>query len=248
MISIARLNAGEGHKGKARKLPDFTSPADDSISYKDVHKRVKRLEELRLIKTIEKAKRIQKQKRKVIRYRVTSQGLFQCLLGPRSAKWIPYLEIELPLLYKDEMIFQTLIYRYFQEDTVKEILSIFGDKFFNNYLRNCCEGILRVADEIPLLEEHEGLKKMWQFYYPQKQIIHRQLMIDMNLDFLESQIDYLINNELKNLIHQIVSKSADDEYKDKFPSRVLRDDEQLYRSVDKLKNEFNDGVRTLFNL
>jgi hypothetical protein len=81
------LNAGEGHNGKARKLvPGEMYPigADDSISYKDVHKRVKRLEVLGLIEPIpldleiDIDKQRQKQKRKVIKYRITSRGLFQC--------------------------------------------------------------------------------------------------------------------------------------------------------------------------
>jgi len=219
------LNGGEGHKGKARKLaPGEMYPigADDSISYKDVHKRVKRLETLDLIEPvdIEPGKQKQKSKRKIIKYTVTSRGLFQCCLYFQWSRGCP-TKIPLMLLYKDNVIYQTLLYQYFQEETVREILSIFLYDVFLHYLRKCCEGILEILDYARWLE------------------VKTQDRI--------KDIDDLIKKELKNLIYEIVLESSNEVHKDKFPNRVLRDDKQLCKLVDDLTREVNQGFQRLFH-
>jgi hypothetical protein len=237
------LNGGEGHKGKGRKLPDFYPiGAYDSISYKDVHKRVKRLEFLGLIESINVD--IDKQKkRKVIKYKVTSRGLFQCCLyfqlAPRRPTKLPLMS-----LYKDNVIFQTLVYQYFQEETVKEILSIFKYDFLFHYLRKCCEGILTILENLPSFEMNENFKTAWPHYYLEKLITHRELMVESRI----GDIERLIKNQLKRLIYDLLVELNNDIYKDNFPNRVLRDDKQLFQTAQELKKEFNDGFNTLFCL
>jgi hypothetical protein len=229
------LNAGEGHKGKARKLmPNeiYSVRGDDSISYKDVHKRVKRLETLGLIEPVDTKIDKQKQKRNVIKYTVTSRGLFQCCLYFQWAARRP-AEIPLMLLYKDNVIFQTLLYQYFKENTIREILSIFVYDIFHPYLRKCCEGTLTINDEVRFLQEQQGSEDSESL---KEERLHYQL----------EDIDRIIQNELKNLIYEIVRESSKDIYRDKFPSRILRDDKQLLESVDDLNIQFSEGVKTLF--
>jgi hypothetical protein len=231
------LNNGEGHNGKARKLiPNEIYPVglDDSISYKDVHTRVKRLETLGLIEPVDTKIDKEKQKRKVIKYTVTSRGLFQCCLYFQWAARRP-AEIPLMLLYKDNVIFQALLYEYFQENTIREILSIFLYDIFHPYLRKCCEGILTINDEVRFLQEQQGLEDTESL---KKERLHYQL----------EDINRIIQNELKNLIYDIVRESSNDIHKDKFPRRILRDDKQLFQSVDELNREFNEGVQRLFQL
>jgi hypothetical protein len=139
------------------------------------------------------------------------------------------------LLYKDNVIFQTLIYQYFQEDTVREILSIFLYDIFHPYLRKCCEGILTINDQVRFLQEQQGLEDTESL---KKERLHYQL----------EDINRIIQNELKNLIYQIVRESSNDVHKDKFPNRVLRDDKQLSQLVDDLSREFNEGAQRLLHL
>ena len=129
-------NNGETDRGKARKLPDFRFTGDDSIAYKNVHKRVKRLEALGLVEQVKAI--TQGSKQKEIKYRVTSKGLFQLLqsrpsFNPRlyAVGAQPFI---LPLAYSDDIIFQQLIYQYFELETVRELTSIFGPIFFSDYL------------------------------------------------------------------------------------------------------------------
>ena len=81
-----------------------------SMEYKNVHKRVKRLETLGLIEIEEIGKR------KEINYRLTSKGLFQC-----------FLEASPPLIrrtlaknrYMNNIILKTILYQFFEPETLR---------------------------------------------------------------------------------------------------------------------------------
>lgn len=132
------------------------------MSYKNVHKRVKRLETLGLIEQIPE----RRSKEREIKYKLTSRGLFEELL---DFPWPDFSQkdptdnvVVLPLVYKDDIILQTILYQYFDLETVKKIMEIFGDLFFNGFIMNCCEGIQEIADGIST--KYQG----WPQYYPEK--------------------------------------------------------------------------------
>jgi hypothetical protein len=227
------INQGETNKGKPRnrnrKLPDFGSVHDDAIAYKDVHKGVKRLETLGLIEQNQHEQK--RSKRKVIQYKITSHGLFQDLLGFQGWQWPSYLDMPIQLVYKDDVILQTLLYQFFEEETVIRLTSVFGDWLFMDYLRKCCEGILDVNDYRMWLEkEGEG---------PQTHPI---------AEIQLSDIDSLIRRELDNLILQIVKLASNPTYKDQFPVYALIKDQKLIPLLDELSNDLHEGFKNIRNV
>lgn len=232
----SELNGGETHKGKARgrKLPDFENTEypdqvfpvgiSDSISYKDVHKRVKRLETLGLIEPVQQQQEQKRSKRKVIKYKITSRGLFQDLLG-----WTvcPNSEKSIPLVYKNDIILQTLLYQFFEEDTVRELAHIFlGDWFFMEYLRNCCQGILHLISWNMYLEK-EGAQPI-----PERQL---------------SDINWVIERELDSLVLEIVKLASNPIYKDKFPIRALVEDQKFTPLVYELRDDLHEGFSRILS-
>lgn len=229
----SELNDGETDNGKARKLPMIRTPNTDSMSYKNVHKRVKRLQYLALIEQVTE----RKPKEREIKYRLTSRGLFQQLL---DYPWPKYFVV-LPLVYKDEIILQTILYQYFELETVKKIIKIFGDLFFNGFIMKCCEEIQELVDGVATafeLDFNPNLKKEWPHYYSEK------YGILFNLDSwsgnrIAKQIDGIIRNEAKNLIYEILRESRN------VPKPVLVRDEKFIQLLEEVKKEFNEGLKNI---
>jgi hypothetical protein len=136
--------------------------------------------------------------------------------------------------YKQDITIQTMLYEYFQEQTVKELLTIFGDCFFDNYLKRCCEQILTILNNVVLQDEgiDKNLEKQWPHHYKQK-IEMRQMQA----------IEDAIEKEDLNLIQEIVRKSTKYEYRDNFPNQVLVADEYLVQSLKALKDYFDEGFK-----
>jgi hypothetical protein len=105
------------------------------MSYKNVHNKIKRLVVLGLIEE-EKGNF----KRNAIKYRLTSRGLFERLLL-QSRVFHPTLWYN----YKDNVILRTILYRYFETQTIwkfREPKYTVMSALVTNYLRKCCEAIL----------------------------------------------------------------------------------------------------------
>lgn len=226
----SELNEGETNNGKARRIPEgILTPNTDSMSYKNVHKRVKRLESLGLIEGMLE----RKQKGKEIKYMVTSRGLFQQLLG---YQWKGSFVV-LPLIYKDDIIIQTILYRYFELETVKKLIEIFGGWLFNSFIRKCCEQIQQYVDG--LLNE---LELEYPRYYSDKNTVAAFFHPESRMGKF---IDEMIRNEAKNLVHEIVRESAKDKYKDNFPNPILLNDEEFRKLLEEIKNEIQEGYKRL---
>ena len=176
-----------------------TAHEDEGMAYKNVHKRVKRLETLGLIENTQ-----EKQSRNGIKYRLTSRGLFQCLLqtwnGPQ--KTILYDK------YENDAILRTILYQYFEVETVKKLMEIFGGWFFDRFLMKCCQEIQSRVDGIFYELEEEitpNLQKMWPYYYPDK--IGRRLELVLDPESPNGEfIDRMIKNEAKNLMYRIFER------------------------------------------
>ena len=106
------------------------------MAYKNVHVRIKRLEELRLI---EKAHG--KFARKAINYSLTTQGVFYMVSELR-------LNIDVLLEnYANNIIFKTLVVPYFEIKTVKDSTLYFYFKL-KSYLAECYRITLDACDKI----------------------------------------------------------------------------------------------------
>jgi hypothetical protein len=225
----SELNKGRGPKQKL-EVDDFVSShsQDRAMAYKNVHLRIKILCKLGLIEDTG-----EKQPRRAIKYRITTRGLFQCLLGYGIAS--PQV---LLFSYKDNIILQTLLYEFFEVETVKELMSIFGDHFFDDYLKKCCEQTLTVVvDDVLSLADHKKnpeIEKKWPDYYP-----------NIRLSHYGKHIDQVIKKELNNLYFEILTLSTNPNYEDKFPNSVISRDKKFLELLQNLEEMFHKGIKNL---
>lgn len=97
------------------------------MAYKNVNKRVRRLEELKLIEFEKKSGRNAKH------YKLTTKGLWYIISDVRT------YDTGLFIKYKDNIILQTLLYPYFGYETIqncREFSSV--HTLISQYLRECC--------------------------------------------------------------------------------------------------------------
>jgi hypothetical protein len=119
------------------------------MAYKNVHTRIKRLEELKLIEKAENAKA----KYGAINYQLTTQGILYQVSRfvniDESLSWSDFLDY-----YSDNIIFETLVLPYFEKHTIK----CAGVRLYFaivSYLRDCYQITLDAADDIrKAIEEH----------------------------------------------------------------------------------------------
>lgn len=128
---LARI--GEGHNS-SYKIFSLLKKAGQPMDYKNVNKRVRRLQELGLIKeTKAKGESIHNAKF----FSLTSEGIFYLLTQwqPISWKWL--------IEYKNNLILKVLLYPYFEENTIKPFIVLVE---IGRYLRECCHLLLLATD------------------------------------------------------------------------------------------------------
>lgn len=201
---------------------------EKSMAYKNVHQRVNELHKMGLIKqTNEKLPRNAK------KYRITTRGLFQCLLGPH----VIAAPSKILFQYKDNIILKTILYQFFEEETVNELMSIFGDHFFDDYINKCCEKTLSVFENIQL-EEHKlnpTIYKELPYYYPQKLEGHQMNAINENL-----------YAGAYGLVYEILMRSTSSDHKGKFPNSAISSDKKFLKLIENLQHIFYKGCENLF--
>ena len=102
-------------------------PHKKPMAYKNVYKRVRRLEELKLIEFEKKAGRNAKH------YKLTTKGLWYIISDVRT------YDTNLFLKYKDNIILQTLLYPYFEYETIEKCRHYSSlHSIISQYLRECC--------------------------------------------------------------------------------------------------------------
>lgn len=102
-------------------------PHKKPMAYKNVYKRVRRLEELKLIEFEKKSGRNAKH------YKLTSKGLWYIISDLRT------YDTNLFLKYKDDIILQTLLYPYFEYETIEQCRHYSPlHTIISQYLRECC--------------------------------------------------------------------------------------------------------------
>lgn len=219
-----------------------------TMAYKNVHKRMKRLEALGLIEKIE----LELQHR-AIKYRLTARGLFQCLLEN-----LAYACLFSDKGYNENIILQTILYQFFELETIKNFLNFRPRmNLLNLYLRNCCQALLERIKEYQLLAVMEKYKE----------------------EFLPNDIDEIIERELRKFIFEIVTMSKYDKiyiqrgnklkgysvqeyiklgwpkawgdpkeigdlnYLKLFPIKALMNDQNFIKVLKKIRTDFDDGYK-----
>ena len=214
----------------AYKILSYFKLRRQTMSYKNIQYILRRLQELYLIEEVRG-----KFLRGTIYYRLTTLGLFH--IFSKMASYPP----ELLIKYKDNIILKTLIYPYFEEETIKHCTARFYSAIIQ-YLRECCQTTLYSLDTIKSTSNTED-----------KEIQANQLEFDLGwhtkalgfkLAVIYNESNMLITNpdvsndnarialyELENGMKTLLSKDA------RFMSLILA-----------LKKEFEDGYKELINL
>ena len=116
------------YRKKEMKLP---------MSYKNVHKRVKRLHVLGLIEEIEG----EKSWRNAIMYRLTSQGLFLISL-PGNAHPLRFN------IYKKDIILKLHFISSLIERPLNYLWDLYRGRWLGDYIRKCCQAIVNQIERI----------------------------------------------------------------------------------------------------
>ena len=117
----------------------------EGIAYKDVHKRIKRLDKLGLIEKVPNDK-IRTERESIhapIFYRLTLGGLFNLLYKNREVMFTDDKN-KIFLHHGDNIIFNTFVYPYFEQSTLTGIKGSFLPELIFDCVSKCCN----VTDEI----------------------------------------------------------------------------------------------------
>ena len=138
---LARI--GEGHNS-SYKIFSYLKKIGQPMHYKNVNKRVSRLNELGLI-TKAKGESIHNAKF----FALTSEGIYNLLTEwqPLSWKWL--------IEYKNNLILQALLYPYFEENTIKAFIV---RAEIGRYFRECFHIIQLVVDLLQYRPREYSLK------------------------------------------------------------------------------------------
>lgn len=197
-----------------------------SMAYKNVHKRIKRLCALGLIEEIHG-----NFKRNAKMYTLTPRGLFERLLDDFP------IPPDIVYLYRNYPIVETLIYQYFELETIKNFEDIALDEL-KRYLKNCCESILST------LEAHRHETE----FIKSSQISNSEVLLKEHDSLLSPYIDVTIKYEAKKFVFKIVDMSKDEDpyqtEKDNrsyFPRQALIKDKRFIGLLQEIKSDFNRG-------
>lgn len=128
-------------KKKVRILPRTDlKRTGKSMAYKNVHRRIHKLLEFRLIKEIKLKGSLNVHKAKV--YEITSKGIFFLIYFK-----LFLIRIDDLIQYHGDVILETILFPYFEDNTLKRSTTHFMS-ILSLYLGNCCDITLREAKRI----------------------------------------------------------------------------------------------------
>ncbi len=189
------------------------------LTYKNVRKRMQKLRSLGLIEDIKEEHRY----RRAIKYKPTTLGLFQGLLTKPTSSNMSELQI-----HKNNILIQTILYRFFEPESIKKFREYYCMIYVARYVRRCCELILDAIEN------------------------SRQRRRGRTSHLPDSYIDQLVEEEVKNLIFTIVTASTiliedpdTPNIKSIFPIDALRNDKKFMNTLQKMKSDFDNGYQII---
>lgn len=217
----------------------------NSMAYVNVRKRILRLNDLGLVEAIKENHR----RRNAIKYRLTSHGLFQrILMMPEYLTFPQHLKP-----FRNTMLLQTILYQFFEEDTLDYFNTIYRGLSLSTYLGLCCKAIISDVESF----RHSRTRDKEKY---------------MTLEHISALIEAAINNfiltivlssAVKNVVY-IMTDSKGVEYtrsdlvsarqtglpddKDSeyvYPVLALAKDKKFTSMLDALKKEFDKGYKNL---
>jgi len=198
------------------------------MAYKNVHKRVIRLYSLGLIEKIEG-----NFTRNAKNYKLTTKGLLEQLLDAN-----PLLP-DIFDVYRSNPVIETLIYQYFEFETIASFEEL-PLVYLRNYLRRCCEAVLSRLD----------VHRYETNFIERSGVSNFELKLKQHDSHLPGSIDKTIRQEAKNFVFEIVIISKDEDpyvsdknYRNIFPRQALVKDKRFIGLLQEIKNDFKNGCR-----
>lgn len=137
--------------------------------------------------------------------------------------------------YNDEILLQTILYRFFEVETIRQFENYTSAmNHLNNYLGKCCETVLRTAQEIQ--QETREYIEDWKLVEPsclKEPSLPPNFIIDRS-----NRMNWLITNEVKEFIFKIECMSARESI---FPIGVLAKDKKFNIVFSEIRRDFHLG-------
>jgi hypothetical protein len=187
------------------------------MGYPNVLKRVRRLEELGLIKF--KCYH----KRKAIHYELTPRGLFERLLMPHRIYYAVH-----PIIWyywRENVILQMILYQYFDLFTVWKFREFtLLAELVDGYLRNCCEAILIKVEQS---QDSDNLQ------FEIDQIIENEFK-DLILRIISTS----------DMESQRKQKTPSSKFVPYLPYAILKSDYKFMKLLKEMKSVFDNGIKS----
>jgi hypothetical protein len=229
----------------------FLKNSNKPVSYKNIHKTLKKLQKLNLIEIIP-----DKSYRNAKYYKLTQDGVFQILLNS---------EITIPFLLKNrnDPILKIILYRFFELSTIKYFDTIPREFFISEYLNQCTDKILNQAQKsskfreetrksFDLVDEADFIstREIKNFIYTII-TLSKSSRMRIKYEFRSGTdgFDYVISDEgeYPNYPYKDYDKvvredrANDPNYSKLFPNQVLLNDKKFMRIFTEMKEEFEKG-------
>ena len=229
LTELQYVRQGEPRSKKKQKTP---------MGYSNVHKRVKRLEDLKLIEFEGEYSRNE------IKYKITSHGLFQLML--RAG-----LGIEGILANNDDILVQTLLYQFFEMETIKQFITVPRRMVLKNYLRSCSNAILKKLEELNAapyeFSPHEILPSFENLILREIQKLVFLIVVQSRATALtedpDQELGYLNDRGIWNATY---SNDNDQNIKERsalFPNQALMNDRKFMEMLSEIVKEFDNGCK-----
>jgi hypothetical protein len=210
------------------------------MAYGNILKRVKRLQILGLIEKEGKYRRNQ------IKYKITSRGIFELMLKHG-------LNHETILKQKDNVIIQSLVYQFFELETIRKFVTLPRRFALNNYFRHCSDEIMAKldflrnapyvfsAEEIIIEFEDLILREIQKFVF----LIIVQLRVTALTQDPQKELTYLKNKELWRWRwgRDDSENGNGPNYVDLFPKPALMRDMKFLKILTEIVTEFDNGCK-----
>lgn len=211
------------------KITSYIRSRRQPTAYKNEYITIKRLQELNLIE--EEGKFLGG----AITYKLTSCGLFYIFLNVTT--YSPKLLVK----YQDKVLLKTLLYPYFETDTIKSCTARLYS-VITHYLRTCCESTLYTLNMIKGADNTEGYGRYIKGLESELEWHVKTLGFKMAIMYNESNI-LGTNPEVDNDNAKVAFYELESAMKN-----TLSKDNRFMVLLDRLQKEFQEGYKEFADL
>lgn len=211
-----------------------------AMAYKNVHKTVKRLEELGLIKNDS-----MDPKHNAIIYKITARGIFQIMLDGHLF-FIDWL-----IANHNDILLQTLLFQFFSDETIRKFNTIARLKVLGDYLRKCCDISLTTISAFKSFKNYHGKYQNLEYVIEELitnevrnfifQIIAMKKLPFRDFGLVHSNYNLPWFSEV-GYEKELIDK-GDPDYSEQFPKATLMKDKKFMKLLREIKEDFDKGCK-----